>query len=204
MSRKPGTLSLYTCCVCGTKERARGGNHAYRCVACKDSGLEHRSRTAIKAYRKGAATAHGIVSSAITAGEIPHPKDCVCADCGAPAAEYDHRDYNAPMAIEPVCRPCNRRRGHAIPRHGYIADSIARGEAPYRIKVRVQRFFADLGITSASLEAASKYLTVSDWRHISADVSRQKDFAHLVAHADKLAGIDLSAARSLGRQKEAA
>lgn len=37
-----------------------------------------------------------------------------CADCGQPATMYDHRDYSRPLDVEPVCRTCNRRRGHAI------------------------------------------------------------------------------------------
>ena len=36
-------------------------------------------------------------------------------DCGAPARHYDHRDYNKPLEIEPVCVRCNLLRGHAIP-----------------------------------------------------------------------------------------
>lgn len=34
-----------------------------------------------------------------------------CTDCGEPAEEYDHRDYKKPRKVEPVCGPCNKKRG---------------------------------------------------------------------------------------------
>lgn len=37
----------------------------------------------------------------------------LCADCGAQAFGYDHRDYSKPLQVEPVCNGCNRRRGPA-------------------------------------------------------------------------------------------
>lgn len=37
-----------------------------------------------------------------------------CLDCGKPAAVYDHRDYNRPLEVEPVCNGCNRERGRAL------------------------------------------------------------------------------------------
>ena len=39
-----------------------------------------------------------------------------CTDCPKMAVEYDHRDYNKPTEVEPVCKSCNDRRGPAIPR----------------------------------------------------------------------------------------
>jgi hypothetical protein len=41
-----------------------------------------------------------------------------CVDCGLPARGYDHRDYSKPLAVEPVCRGCNRKRGPAIGKEG--------------------------------------------------------------------------------------
>ena len=38
-----------------------------------------------------------------------------CVDCGKPAHSYDHRDYEKPLDVEPVCRSCNRRRPRAEP-----------------------------------------------------------------------------------------
>ena len=36
-----------------------------------------------------------------------------CTDCGTRADRYDHRDYNKPLDVQPVCRACNRKRGPA-------------------------------------------------------------------------------------------
>lgn len=38
-----------------------------------------------------------------------------CVDCGSPATVYEHRDYGRPLEVEPVCNPCNSKRGKAIP-----------------------------------------------------------------------------------------
>jgi len=33
-----------------------------------------------------------------------------CEDCGAPATDYDHRDYGQPLVVAPLCGSCNHRR----------------------------------------------------------------------------------------------
>jgi len=38
-------------------------------------------------------------------------KDVLCVDCGKRAKVYDHRDYNKPLDVEPVCIKCNSMRG---------------------------------------------------------------------------------------------
>lgn len=53
------------------------------------------------------------VARAVRAGLLPRPADSVCADCGKPAAQYDHRDYTRPLQVAPVCRSCNVMRGPA-------------------------------------------------------------------------------------------
>ncbi|MCP1121595.1 hypothetical protein, partial [Robbsia andropogonis] len=61
------------------------------------------------------ATCHRFVSQAVSYGFLPRAKDCVCVDCGLPARHYDHRDYNKPLDVEPVCVSCNLQRGAAKP-----------------------------------------------------------------------------------------
>ena len=40
----------------------------------------------------------------------------LCVDCKKNRAiQYDHRDYNKPLDVTPVCRSCNKKRGSAIP-----------------------------------------------------------------------------------------
>lgn len=60
------------------------------------------------------------VVRAIRRGDLKPVRECVCVDCGAPARHYDHRDYNKPAKVEPVCKSCNARRGPAI-RYGKTA-----------------------------------------------------------------------------------
>lgn len=57
-----------------------------------------------------------LVSRAIASGHLRRPDCFRCVDCGKPATQYEHRDYNRPLKVDPVCRTCNRRRGAAIPK----------------------------------------------------------------------------------------
>lgn len=66
-------------------------------------------------YSPSAFKSHKYVSFAIRDGYLPRPTTLICLDCGAPAQVYDHRDYNRPLDVEPVCHACNVRRGPALP-----------------------------------------------------------------------------------------
>jgi|SRR6185312_2177944 len=58
--------------------------------------------------------AHRVVADAKRHGLLPILDGTIaCVDCGAPAQEYDHRDYGKPLDVEPVCICCNRSRGTA-------------------------------------------------------------------------------------------
>lgn len=43
-------------------------------------------------------------------GKIPSLKknNIPCIYCGARATRYDHRNYNKPLEVDPVCARCNR------------------------------------------------------------------------------------------------
>lgn len=56
-----------------------------------------------------------ITRRAIAKGVVPHPSEFPCADCGAPAYCYDHRDYRRPLWLTPLCNSCNGRRPMALP-----------------------------------------------------------------------------------------
>lgn len=64
--------------------------------------------------------AHKAVAKARYEGLLQSPHGMKCADCGGAAIEYDHRDYDKPLVVEPVCRRCNIRRGPAM---GHITQS---------------------------------------------------------------------------------
>lgn len=78
--------------------------HALR-KACWDCGDLHdkESRRAISR-----------VGAAVQRGQIRPASEYQCADCGAPASNYDHRDYTEPLMVDPVCGSCNRKRGPAF------------------------------------------------------------------------------------------
>lgn len=58
---------------------------------------------------------HRFTRLAVRNGYLKDPTTLTCLDCGAPAQVYDHRDYNKPLDVEPVCHACNVKRGPAIP-----------------------------------------------------------------------------------------
>jgi hypothetical protein len=106
--RKPGTLVRIRCRVCSDVKLATGGSHLSRCGRCIAAGLGLKR---VGCQRD----AHSVVAAAIRGGALARPDSLRCTDCDAAAAQYDHRDYNKPLDVEPVCRRCNLRRGPGIP-----------------------------------------------------------------------------------------
>ena len=87
---------------------------------CKDEILnrEHAAKLCWDCQnheKNGGNRASAIIRKAIENGHLVSAKTLDCFDCGAPAHCYDHRDYNKPYVVQPVCRKCNYRRGSAIP-----------------------------------------------------------------------------------------
>lgn len=72
-----------------------------RCTPCANT---HNNKASI---------AHHTVAAWVRDGMLPNLKTyaVACRDCGERADRYDHRDYDKPLHITPVCRTCNRRRG---------------------------------------------------------------------------------------------
>lgn len=60
--------------------------------------------------------AYYVMSAAIRHGFLAPANTHKCVDCGSQAECYDHRDYNKPLDVEPVCSACNMKRGPGIPR----------------------------------------------------------------------------------------
>lgn len=48
-----------------------------------------------------------------------------CTDCDKRATDYDHRDYQYPLLVEPVCRGCNVKRGPAKPKRDFKVQEVA-------------------------------------------------------------------------------
>lgn len=94
------------CVICGND---RGQGKSY-CATCS---------TAVFFVRKACSQ---VVLKAVSVGLLPLAKSLKCADCGNPAECYDHRDYNRPLDVEPVCIACNLKRGPAKPRTAPLFD----------------------------------------------------------------------------------
>lgn len=98
------------CCDCGTEIRFYHDARTVRCTPCD------RARFAYMRYGTGQVQATQLVSRAIMRGLLRQATGQVCVDCGAPGEHLDHRDYNLPLDVEPVCRSCNAKRGPAKPK----------------------------------------------------------------------------------------
>ena len=98
-----------------------------KCLVCGVDGLEKRGRgqalyclkcAGVANLRNGAREAYRAIARARANGLLPAAKEFQCVDCGKQALDWDHRDYNKPLDVEPVCRSCNKLRGPAIPLGG--------------------------------------------------------------------------------------
>ena len=163
--RKPGTSVQMRCCVCGTVETASGANDRSCCVECK-TAARYTSSSAARQVIQGRSNAQAVVGRAIQDGTLEHPSKLRCADCSGPASQYEHRDYNDPLVVVPVCRSCNCRRGPGIPKHGFIESSIRKGRPPYRLRLRAIQLMQTMGLPVEPFEDCRPLLTIDDWRRI--------------------------------------
>lgn len=169
--RKPGALCKFTCRYCGNKEMVRGGSNLFTCSDCK----ANNAHAIAKGIRDGGSgSAMGLVARAIREGSLVHPTKLHCVDCGKQASEYDHRDYNKPLLVEPVCRSCNLNRGPAIPLHGFIDHAIKHGHPPYRLKVRAKQLFQRLELPIECFEHLPPRLTVEHWHLIWPELTNKE------------------------------
>ncbi len=162
--RKPGSLARYRCCVCGTVEASRGGSNTFRCAPCKAAGAPLPFGRRNTGWTGGPA-AGSAARAAVRDGLLPPVGEQRCADCGGQAEQYDHRDYNKPLQVDPTCRSCNLSRGPAIPLQGAVERLLARGLVPYRQRRRVAQLCALMGKPSLANGLPSR-VTVSDWHRI--------------------------------------
>lgn len=98
--------NVRTCVACGKRHNDYS---PYFCNLC------HYARVLFSEWGSGRSRAGIMVAVAKRAGHLLPASRLHCSDCGAAACDYDHRDYNDPLNVEPVCRGCNLRRGYATP-----------------------------------------------------------------------------------------
>jgi hypothetical protein len=100
-------LKSFACTACGSIDLLPGGTCGHLCNPCKLASGRSIGLTAQQ-------QAHKAVARARACGSLPSPCGQSCADCGGAATEYEHRDYSRPLAVDPICRRCNLRRGPAL------------------------------------------------------------------------------------------
>jgi hypothetical protein len=161
---RPGTLSRYTCRVCGVQELVSGGSHYFRCSGCREAGAGMDGPDQLACALRGKTAAAVAVAAAIKSGALRHPSECTCEDCGKPAKFFDHRDYNKPLLVAPVCHSCNLKRGPAISRHGSIQLIVARGEVPFTLRHRTGQLLRTMGLPTEALAGMPAKLDISHWR----------------------------------------
>ena len=97
------------------------GSYYYAMRVCPCCGIEREISKAAVVCHRCAADIHAIrqevnviMQRAQRDGQIGWVRGLVCADCSAPATEWDHRYYAQPLLVESVCRRCNKLRGNAL------------------------------------------------------------------------------------------
>lgn len=100
MSEKP-------CKDCGAENRVLNGG---RCRLCSGANQVYRK------FGTGGPEARRLINKMIRKGLLQPAIEFACVDCGKPAQVWEHRDYNKPLDVVPVCKPCNAMRGEAIPK----------------------------------------------------------------------------------------
>lgn len=145
-------LRRFKCSVCGEYQGATGGSHYFRCTNCRQN-----------TYGNGCQRAMNQVGLAVRRGELAPAKTLSCADCGSQASEYDHRDYNFPLIVEPVCRSCNLLRGPAIPRKGFFAEALVNGKGLYSNRIQMERLFRVMGL-EVDVSHIPRRTTLEHWR----------------------------------------
>ena len=86
------------------------------------------------ARARGSHEASKITREAVEEKKLANPRGLKCEDCDKRAELYDHRDYNKPLKVAPVCFGCNKRRGSALPIKGYEPSETMRLFAEGKIK----------------------------------------------------------------------
>jgi hypothetical protein len=102
------------CSVCGIDLIAKTNRFCgefYCFVHRKEKRAELKSQAHINHNQ----ISRNLTVSAVRYGFLLPASDFYCVDCGIRAENYDHRDYNKPLDVVPVCRSCNMKRWKGIP-----------------------------------------------------------------------------------------
>jgi hypothetical protein len=94
---------FFVCLSCKGQFHATpsGAHHSRHCPKCRIVWRE-RQTAAVREVRR-----------AVMDGRLPPVRTLRCVDCGMPGHDYEHRDYDKPLDVVPVCRSCNQKRKNA-------------------------------------------------------------------------------------------
>lgn len=111
------------------KDKDKSGHVKRQCRVCKSDYMRVRRASGLRqADNKfnnrcklhSGYNAKKEVYIAVRKGYLPRVTNQRCVDCGNQAQVYDHRDYNLPLDVSPVCKSCNAYRGKAV---GFLNDA---------------------------------------------------------------------------------
>lgn len=95
-------MSPHRACLVCQRVMGRGFHHSrIVCDWCSDQ------------YRMFKMCVQQKVKSAIHSGKLPDWRGLRCFVCSDDAIGYHHSDYSEPLNVQPICRSCNWRLGHA-------------------------------------------------------------------------------------------
>lgn len=111
--RSEVTVESRHCEDCGTNISHRHSNSRF-CLGCSHDPKKRRARSN-RPIPCPNDRSRAVTKYAVKVGFLPPPTEFPCVDCGHRAECYDHRDYNRPLDVDPVCLRCNSFRGAGIP-----------------------------------------------------------------------------------------
>lgn len=122
-THRRGECGDWACLDCGSEveQRVYDGKKRRPSIRCVPCGAERKLALHILS---GQAMAVSAVNIAVKAGHLPRANTLQCVDCGRRGYGYDHRDYNHPLRVDPVCKSCNVMRGHAAPFNPYLVGLL--------------------------------------------------------------------------------
>lgn len=106
---------LLNCLDCGCDITDRHF-HTRFCMKCSANQTKRRQANYTNGHQKNDNDiGRQVTKFAIRAGFLLPPTNFICVHCNVRQAEcYDHRDYNKPLEVDPVCLSCNSSRGRGI------------------------------------------------------------------------------------------
>ncbi len=116
-NRKPRTWTI--CPICLTVFPMAHLERRFCSYACKVKAQSTGRRTFRQTIAK-ARSAHSLLRYHVLAGHIVRPK--VCEECGAAGCRIEgaHYNYDEPLRVRWLCRPCHVRWDKREPKHATV------------------------------------------------------------------------------------